>query len=146
MSEKVKHKVKPITRCSYCGGEVKYVCNDEIYGKQYGKWPYAYLCQTDSCRAYVGVHPNSKIPLGTLADRATREARKRHKPDFITMQKKLGLSRNQAYKWLSEALSIDPSKTHWGMFDVETCERAGQLCRKRLNDFIREKTARRKSA
>ena len=129
-ANKVKHKVPPITECNFCGGEVKYVNNREIYGRSFGDWPYAYRCTC--CDAYVGVHPNTTIPLGTLADHPTRNARKVHKQHFINMTKKLNWSRSQAYRWLSEQLELAPQLTHWGMFDFDTCVKAGAVCKEKV--------------
>lgn len=133
-ASQVKHKVEPITECSLCGGKVDYVNNREIYGRSYGNHPFAYWCR--SCDAYVGVHPNTNIPLGTLADAATRQARKIHKPQFFNMIKRLGWSKNKAYKWLSEQLKIPASKTHWGMFDEATAIKAGHICRDKVRSHL----------
>lgn len=129
---KIKHKVDPITTCHYCSGEVKFVCNDEIYGRTYGDWPYAYLCQNNECRAYVGVHSGTEIPLGSLADKDTREARKYHKASFLRLLKVRNWNRNGGYAWLSKKLDLPRSETHWGMFDAQTCMKAGEICRKAI--------------
>ena len=61
--------------CNICGSaEVNIVSNSVIYGKEYGKYPYVYLCS--NCQAYVGVHPNNQ-PLGLLADLEMRILRQR---------------------------------------------------------------------
>ena len=69
-AEKVKDPTPVPTECRYCNGPVELVENSEIYRRNYGKWPYAYLCR--SCDAYVGLHPNTLIPLGSLANRELR--------------------------------------------------------------------------
>ncbi len=120
--------VKQVSTCPHCGGSVSYVNNQQIYGRPYGNWPYAYLCDDRECDSYVGVHPNTVIPLGTLANRAMRDARKKHKPKFFALLKKKGWARNKGYKWLAEAMGLSRQETHWGMFDVEQCEKAGRLC------------------
>jgi hypothetical protein len=60
--------------CNICGGSVRLVNNETIYGKPYGKYPYVYYCS--ACGAYVGVHPDNS-PLGILADKEMRELRSR---------------------------------------------------------------------
>src|SRR5690606_31465936 len=77
ISRQALHRVKdwmpPPSCCPYCGGPVRLVKNCEIYrGRAYGAWPYAYWCQP--CDAFVGLHPETDLPLGTLADRELREA------------------------------------------------------------------------
>ena len=60
--------------CPHCGEDVALVENSVIYnGKTYGKWPYIYRCAP--CDAYVGLHPHTDIPLGTLAKKPLRKAR-----------------------------------------------------------------------
>lgn len=60
--------------CRYCKGDVKLVNNAEFYkGREYA-WPLAYCCS--SCGARVGCHPGTDIPLGSLADGPTMQARR----------------------------------------------------------------------
>lgn len=108
------------TECPYCQGEVKAVRNEEIYGRAFGPWPYSYLCV--GCRAYVGMHPQTNIPLGTLADAATRNARKIAKERFQSyLIGRCCMSRNEAYEWLARKLGIAVSACHFGWFNIEAC-------------------------
>lgn len=128
--------------CPYCGRKPKYVDSELIYGKSYGM---IYLCR--GCDAYVGVHKGSDKPLGRLADKDLREAKKKAHYYFDALWKaktNIGIledprrskrkvewqraCRSQAYKWLSEVMQIKPEFTHIGMFDVEQCEKVVQLC------------------
>lgn len=120
------------TNCRYCNAKVKLVNNNVIYGISYGSWPYAYLCDNDDCGAYVGVHKNTKIPLGTLADYRLREARKAAKDVFNRLWNgpNAQMSRTQAYQWLAKQLNIDPKTCHIGWFEVDKCERTVELCKK----------------
>lgn len=122
------------TKCPHCGDHVSYVNNEKIYGRPYGRWPFAYRCDSFTCDSYVGVHPNTEKALGTLANRPMREARKEHKPKFFALLEKKGWGRNKGYKWLAEAMGLPRQKTHWGMFDVEQCELAGRLCVEAMNN------------
>lgn len=115
------------TECPYCKlGEVALVSNSEIYGREYGDWPYAYLCHC--CHAYVGVHPGTDIPLGTLADKPLREARKVAKAKFISLQRAKGWGRTRAYQWLADAMGLPKSETHFGWFNEESCAKADLVC------------------
>lgn len=108
------------------------VNNSMIYGRPYGKWLYAYLCH--SCNSYVGVHPNTKIPLGHLADLATRKARIRSKKPFFDMVKShFSGNRGNAYKWLAKEMNIDSSECHFGMFDIEMCQKAQALIENKIS-------------
>lgn len=126
---KVKDKLPAPTECRFCKSKVELVENKAIYGENYGRWPYSYLCTKESCRAYVGCHPNTHIPLGTLADRPTREARKKAKTALDNLWRHYGyMSRGKAYKNLAKALKIPIEECHIGWFDIPMCERAVEIC------------------
>lgn len=123
------------TQCPYCQGAVVLTENRAIYGKPFGRWPYAYWCQP--CDAYVGLHPNTISPLGTLANARLRSLRKIHKAVFIALLDAGRFkSRGHAYSWLAKVLAIPNKDCHWGHFDEATCEAAGALCRGELERFL----------
>lgn len=129
--KRVKHAIPPPESCRYCDGKVQLTSNAEVYqGREHGDWPYIYLCKP--CNAYVGLHPNTDIPLGTMANKELRELRKVKKLIFIELSKDKGWSRNQAYHWLSERMSVKPIHCHWGLFGVDDCEVAGMICANEL--------------
>lgn len=116
------------TVCHYCRGEVVIVHHRDVYdGRSFGNWPWMYRCQ--KCLARVGIHPRTNIPLGTLADEATRNARKYGKVPFQALWDgpKASMSRETAYAWLASALGIDPKVCHFAMFDAAMCNRARDL-------------------
>lgn len=118
--KRVKNPIPAPADCRYCGDDVHLVCNSEIYrGRSFGDWPYAYLCR--GCRAYVGLHPQTDIPLGTLADDKLRAVRNRSKAAFHEHMKKAGMSRTGAYQWLAEKMGIDVGICHFGWFDHAEC-------------------------
>lgn len=131
--KRVKDPLPAPTDCRYCGMDVELVSNAEIYGREYGDWPYAYLCRC--CDAYVGVHPHTDIPLGVLADRFLRSARKAHKRYFLDLQRRANWSRKEAYTFLAGELGIPVSSCHWGWFEIEDCEKAGAICRNKLEEL-----------
>lgn len=119
---RVKNPLPAPTTCPYDGGPVEIVNNSAIYGREYGEWPWAFLCR--SCQAYVGLHPFTAIPLGTLADGPTREARKRAKGAFNPIWQSGAMTRTDAYVWLAQQLGIENhEECHIGWFDVATCDR-----------------------
>lgn len=67
-----------IIRCPYCGGtailrDASFVYGTHSHGGQ------VYVCSHyPSCNSYVGVHPGTKIPKGTLANRELRQSGFRH--------------------------------------------------------------------
>ncbi|WP_016773970.1 zinc-finger-containing protein [Pseudomonas sp. R62] len=118
--KRVKNPIPAPADCRYCGDDVHLVCNSEIYrGHSFGDWPYAYLCR--GCRAYVGLHPQTDIPLGTLADDKLRVLRNRSKAAFHDHMKKAGMTRTGAYQWLAEKMGIDVGVCHFGWFDLAEC-------------------------
>lgn len=116
----------PPSICRYCGGPIRLINHIEIYGREYSDWPYLYDCR--SCDAYVGLHPATDLPLGTMANAELRSARKVHKEKFIELAHRKEWKRSQAYKWLSDKMGIPKSECHWGWFDVEQCKQAGRIC------------------
>lgn len=116
--------------CNCCGGEVRLVENSEIYGgRSFGDWPYAYLCR--DCFAYVGLHPGTDLPLGTLADKPLREARKTCKKPFEQIWRD-HMTRTQAYAWLAEQLGLPAEECHFGLFDIALCKQARKACERYL--------------
>jgi hypothetical protein len=115
--------------CPCCGGRVLLLNNEEIYGMPYGEWPYAFVCENrQRCGAYVGLHPFTDIPLGTLATAPTREARKTAKASFNRIWQGGRMTRSDAYAWLAARLGLAVRVTHFGMFDADTCARALEAC------------------
>lgn len=127
--KRVKNPLPVPVGCNCCRqGPVEIVRNSVIYGREYGEWPYAYLCR--HCGAYVGMHPFTAIPLGTLANAGMREARKRAKAVFNPLWQHGGMTRNEAYAWLAAQLGIaDVGYCHIGWFDEAMCERVVEACR-----------------
>lgn len=130
---KVKDPLPKPIFCNCCGGDVRIAGHGEVYGKCYGKYPWVYLC--DSCGAYVGMHPFTDLPLGTLAGLETRKARNYSKRPFEKIWRDGYMTRNEAYQWLSEKLAISKKDCHFGMFDEQTCKKAYVFCLEYLGAY-----------
>ena len=122
---KVKNPLPVPETCHYCGGKVVILGNEVIYGIPYGKWPWMCLCV--KCKSYVGLHPFTGIPLGTLANKETREARKLAKDALNSIKDYLQIDRSETYQWLSEKLNLPVEETHVGWFDVLQCNRVIEI-------------------
>jgi hypothetical protein len=122
--------------CPYCKREAViatgrdvYPYRDDLAAKNFWVcWP---------CDAWVGCHPDTKTPLGRLADAKLRKAKQAVHAIFDTLWKNSGLkqkrlNRSKAYADLAEKLGITVVECHIGMFDLETCERAIQACEELL--------------
>lgn len=128
-AKRVKNPLPIPTECPHCKSPVAQVNNSVIYGREYGEWPFAYMCTNKECDSYVGMHPKTDIPLGTLANKATRVARKKAKAVFMPMWELGGMTRDEAYAWLAKQLGIEPVEhCHIGWFDIATCERVFEIC------------------
>lgn len=129
------------TICRYCGSPVVYTSNAEIYGREYGEGK-CYLCR--NCRAFVGVHPGTDIPLGTLANEELRRYRKtaHFYFDQIWMQPLRITTRYKAYGWLSKQLGISKEYTHIGMFEKEECVKTIELSQARIEKYKKRKEQR----
>lgn len=142
------------TVCPYCHGPALLVDSAAIYPHSYGP---IYLCRP--CDAYVGVHPGTTKPLGTLANRPLRVARmKTHAvldplwKDAWKLYPKLDLkgmatvrrtARTRTYAWLADELGIEAKNCHIGMFDQATCIYAQLACGRMTPAMIREWAKRR---
>lgn len=126
--KRVKNPLPIPELCDCCGSsEVALKNNAEVYGRSFGEWPWIYLCE--DCGSYVGLHPLTNIPLGTLADSATREARKASKTPFEALYRSGRMSRSDAYSALAGKLGIPPEKCHFAWFDVDMCKKAAKAAR-----------------
>mgnify|MGYP004669273201 FL=1 len=119
------------TICRYCGSPVVYTSNAEIYGKEYGTGK-CYLCR--NCRAFVGVHPGTDTPLGTLANEELREWRKEAHFWFDRIWKKPTriTTRYNAYGNLARKMGLPREETHIGMFEIEQCKKVIEFSKEKM--------------
>lgn len=111
---------KQPVKCHFCGGNVEFVDNSKVYGKQYGNGK-CYLCT--NCRAYVGVHTGTKTALGILANQEMRDKKIKCHDLFDSMWRGTN-KRNQLYKKLADEMQIERSHCHFGHFDIEELDKA----------------------
>lgn len=140
-----KHLQPPkANECPHCAdsGNVVLTRNDAKYGREYGDWSWCYFCT--ECKAYVGCHEFTHIPLGTLATQPTLDARKAAHAAFDPIWKERDISRRQAYSWLAIELGIDREDCHISWFDKETCEQVVKLARN-YDEIEAEKAQRAKT-
>lgn len=104
--------------CPYCNQPAQWVPNEEVYGKRYGKFYMCWFCKP--CRAYVGCHNNTKIPLGTMANVELRGWRVKVHNYIDPLWKGGKISRKKVYQILKDRFGKD---IHIGESDIETCKR-----------------------
>ena len=107
-------------KCNYCNEESHFVDSSIIYGKSYGM---IYYCEI--CGSYVGVHKGTKKPLGSLANKETREWRKKAHNCFdpLWRNKNNEISRSEIYCFLAKYMGIKKSEAHIGQFNKEQCKK-----------------------
>lgn len=113
--------------CPYCGRQAVYVDSKVVYGRSYGM---IYLCRP--CKAYVGVHKGTDIPLGRLANAELRCWKRAAHAAFDPLWKygRFKGYRRVAYGWLAKEMDLPLAKTHIGMFDVDQCKQAIRIIKK----------------
>ncbi len=116
-----------IVLCPYCLAGAELVEGTEIYGHDYPDRKF-WLCR--KCRSYVGCHPGTDVPLGSLANEELRRWRRqahlsldplwKGKPD----EKNL---RREVYEKVAELLGLKVADAHIAKFDVEKCKKVVSL-------------------
>lgn len=116
--------------CDYCGkravptdGKVIYPHRSDLaHLKFWACFP---------CKAHVGCHKGTAMPLGRLANAALRKAKQAAHAAFDpTWQNKGKSARRASYQRLAAALGIDDEDCHIGMFDEAMCKRVIEEVRK----------------
>ena len=110
------------TICRYCGNQVVFTSNAEIYGREYGNGK-CYLCR--NCKAFVGVHSETLTPLGTLANNELRKWRNKAHIEFdkLWKGKTRRMTRYNAYGWLAKQMGLSRKETHIALFEIEQCQK-----------------------
>ncbi len=117
--------------CPYCNTFSIPVTGKEIYPARSNlHYKNFYKCPSDTCDAYVGCHPDSKRPLGRLANKELRQAKSAaHRAfDPFWQGSKPIIKRAAAYKWLGEELNLKKGDVHIGLFDVAMCNAVMRIC------------------
>ena len=109
-------KKPKIIRCPYCGGtailrDASFVYGTHSHGGQ------VYVCSHyPSYNSYVGVHPGTKIPKGTLANRELRQKRIQAHRIFDQIWQQGILSKPEAYRWVADKFCLTDKQAHIGQF------------------------------
>ena len=112
--------------CPYCNNSTKRVKGAEIYGKD-TPWADLDLMLCRPCWAYIGVHRESGLALGSVANALLRDKRRATHQVFDRLYQEEHLTRTQAYLWLARQLGLNRKLTHIGMFGVEDCDLVVEL-------------------
>lgn len=116
--------------CPYCQNESKGVGGNVIYPNRHdlkNKWFY----QCMPCEAYVGCHPNTKAPLGRLANAELRRWKSTAHKVFDQIWKSGEMTRKEAYQFLAKQMQLTPETCHIGMFNINQCKAVYAICKQR---------------
>ena len=76
-------------KCPFCDNHILFTDNYELYGKTYGYERGSHMVyMRTNCKASVGTHPFTNIPLGPLSDLETKELRQKAHDLFDELWKK----------------------------------------------------------
>ena len=120
MKKKRAHNNTP--RCPYCGSHSVLRSADGIY-RNNDKNAMLYVCSKyPVCDSYVRVHPGTKIPMGTMANRELRALRNEAQRNFDQLHKRGLMSKEDAYQWLASVLAAPLGQAHIGYLGEYYCK------------------------
>lgn len=120
-------------RCPYCGAAVVLRSADGIYRTNERDMK-LYVCSNyPQCDAYVRVHAGTNKPVGTLANQELRALRKIAHSYFDRLYKTGIMSKQDAYRWLSDLLQAPLSEAHIGYLGEYYCKQVIEESKKILN-------------
>ena len=100
--------------CGDCGAKMS--LRESKYGWFYG------CTRFPRCRGTHCVHQDTKLPMGTPADKKTRQARRAAHLAFDTLWKGGPLTRKEAYRWLRKEMDLTEREAHIGNLTLAQCE------------------------
>jgi len=117
--------------CPVCGGGAEIVSGKDIYplAKKISLCESRFWRCVNGC-SYVGCHPRTHKPLGTLATADMRWARMKAHEAFDVLWRDKGMRRPTAYRWLAGELGLEYGKCHIGSMDIETCRKVVEAVEK----------------
>lgn len=109
--------------CPYCRRDARLVTGRDLFAHRPDLADLMFW-SCGRCDAYVGCHRNSPAhkPLGSLADRETRQWRSRAHEAFDVYWKSGSMSRTQAYRLLADKLRLRRGRAHISWMDAEQCQ------------------------
>lgn len=121
--------------CPYCKSKTKTVTQKHIYGKTFKKGRYIICCVNyPLCDSYVGTDDEG-ITLGRLANKELRQKKKEAHAHFDPLWIDKHFDRSELYAMLSDHLDIPGKYTHIGMFNINTCNKVIEYCKKLLKSI-----------
>jgi len=125
---------KKSIKCPYCGRtavlrDASYVYGDKAIER------YVYVCSRyPACNSYVGVHENTLLPKGTLANGDLRSKRISAHKAFDLIWKTGIMKKAEAYRWMQYKFGLTSQQAHIGLFSEYMCDQLIQECEKTLQN------------
>ena len=120
---KKKKTFNPSTiRCCYCGASVTLRSAEGII-PEFKPGTMLYVCRNyPACDSYVKVHPGTKLPMGSLANKELRTLRRNAHFHFDQLYSTGLMSGEEAYEWLAAQLMLPMEKAHIGQLGPYYCQ------------------------
>ena len=117
-------------KCPYCGSRALLRPASVVYGANAidPAAPYYVCARFPACNSYVAAHRDTRLPMGTLADRALRCKRIEAHKAFNRLWESGLMGKKQAYRWLQAKLGLPEQEAHIGRFSLFRCEQVIRLC------------------
>lgn len=115
-------------KCPYCGSQALLRPASAVR-RNAAPGEMVYVCaRFPACDAYVSAHRDSRLPMGTLANRPLRQKRRQAHVALGQLQEQGLMKRKEAYRWLQVQLGLPESEAHIGHFSAFRCEQVIDLC------------------
>ena len=92
-----------------------------------------FFTQSKTNLSYVRVHPGTKIPVGTMANRELRALRNEAHRNFDQLHKQGLMSKEDAYCWLASILAAPLGQAHIGYLGEYYCKQVIEESKKVLD-------------
>ncbi len=115
-------------RCPYCGS-MALLRPAKLVRRSASPEDEVYACaRFPACDAYVTAHRDSRLPMGTLADKALRQKRREAHLALNRLWEYGYMSKKEAYRWLQLQLGLPETEAHIAHFFEYRCEQVIRLC------------------
>ena len=115
-------------KCPYCGSQALLRPASAVRGNA-ALGEMVYVCaRYPACDAYVSAHRESRLPMGTLADRLLRQRRRQAHIALNQLWEQGLMTRKEAYRWLQVQLGLPEAEAHIARFSEFRCQQVIDLC------------------
>ena len=115
-------------KCPYCGSPA-FLRPASVVHERTTPGEEVYVCaRYPACDAYVSAHRESRLPMGTLANKSLRNKRRQAHIAMARLWEQGLMPRKEAYRGLQIQLGLPESEAHIGRFSEYRCEQVIALC------------------